>query len=147
MLSKKSIVLSGESRTSNRAVLSFECDGEITNGKLRLYGYSYEPSGIISLGIYHDGKVVKAGLTKLSNMLYGFQTDLNYIPSKFSCAVINFINGEPKPILYGSSEGYTDRNTILDSVVERLKDANSVSEIENVLDNYNVNYDDNLQEG
>ena len=145
MLSKKSIVLNGESTTNNRAVLSLECDNENLSGRLRLYGFAKEPNGIISLGIYNDGKVVKAGLTKVSNMLYTFKTDLNCIPNKFSCAVVNFINSEPKPILYGNSEGPVDRNKIFDSVVESLKDADSIEEVENVLDKYDINYDNELQ--
>ena len=49
MLNKKSIVLNGVENRSQRAVLTIECDGEMANGRVRLYNFGVEPRGIISL--------------------------------------------------------------------------------------------------
>ena len=146
MFNKKSIVLNGVEDNSKRAVLTFECDGEITRGIVRLYNFSSEPRGIISLGIYHDGNVVKAGLTHVEGMVFSFVCQIPFIPKKFSCAVINFLDGDPKPILYGNSEGYGDQEKLFEEVISSLSKTKNVEEVENVLDEHNIDLDDELKE-
>ena len=141
MVNKKSIVLNGVNDKSQRAVLTIECNGEISSGRVRLYNFGVEPQGIISLGI-NDGKTVtKAGLTHSSGMLFTFICELKQIPNNFSCAIVNFVNGEPKPILYGCSEGYKDKEEIFDQVITSLNKSKNVSEVESVLDTYGVDYE------
>ncbi len=142
MINKKSIVLNGVEDKSQRAVLTIECDGEIANGRLRLYNFGVEPRGIISLGINDGKKVVKAGLTHSSGMLFTFMSELKQIPEKFSCAVVNFVGGEPRPILYGCSEGYQDREKVFEQVIDSLSLAKNSKQVEEVLDRYDVDYDD-----
>ncbi len=142
MLSKKSIVLTGKANSKQKAVLSMECDGQMLSGRVRLYNFSSEPCGIISLGLYDDGKVTKAGLTKTSSMLFSFATGLDKIPAKFSCALVNFVDGEPTPLLYGTSEGQSDQEEIFASVINSIKGTNSMKEVEEVLDEYGIDYDD-----
>ncbi len=144
MLSKKSVVLSGKDNSKQKAVLSMECDGMMLRGKVRLYNFASEPRGIISLGIYHHEKVIKAGLTKVSTMLFSFQTQIEKIPDKFSCAVVNFVGGEPAPILYGTSDGNTSED-IFAEVISSLKEATSVQEVEDVLGQYGIDYDEEEQ--
>lgn len=146
MISKKSIVLNGVNENSQKALLSLECNGEITKGKIRLYNFCNEPKGIISLGIYHDGKVEKAGLTQISNMLFSFQSDIKVIPDTFSCAIVNFVGGEPKPLLYGSSDGYVNKDNVFDQVIEKLSNVKSMNNVEEALDEYQIEYDDELKE-
>ena len=145
MISKKSIVLNGAISSSTKALLSLECDGNETQGKLRLYNFSSEPRGILTLGIYFDGKVVKAGLTQKGSLLYSFSCDMNSIPQIFSCAVINFVGGQPSPILYGSSEGETDKEKVYDEVVLKVNDAKSMDEVEKLLDEYGVDYSSDIK--
>lgn len=146
MLSRKSIVLNGIEDQSKRAVLTLECDGEVLSGRLRLYNFGVEPNGIISLGIYYDGNVIKAGLIHSSGMLFTFKNQLKNIPDKFSCAVVNFLGGEAKPILYGNSDGYGDREEVFDKVISKLSTTKNVDEVENILDKYGIDFDDNEKE-
>lgn len=142
MLSKKSIVLNGVENKSQRAVLTLECDGELTLGRVRLYNFGVEPRGIISLGI-NDGKnIIKAGLTHSSGMLFTFKSELSKLPEKFTCAIINFVNGEPKPILYGSSMGYVEKEKVFDQAIKSLSNTKNIEEVENVLDEYGIDYTD-----
>lgn len=142
MINKKSIVLNGVENKSQRAVLTIECDGEMTNGRVRLYNFGVEPRGIISLGI-NDGKnVVKAGLTHSSGMLFTFKSDIKRIPDKFSCAIINFVDGEPKPLLYGFSDGYQDKEKVFEQVIDSLSYAKNTKDIEKVLDDYQIDYEE-----
>ena len=75
-MTRKSIVLSDVEKTNKKAVLTMEeKDGKVV-GSLRLYNFSKDVDGIISLGIYYDDIVTKCGLTKKQNMYYEFFTNL-----------------------------------------------------------------------
>ncbi len=141
MLKKKSIVLCGTNEIDKKAVLTLEEDGIGLKGMLRLYNFSKELPGISSLGFYVDKKVYKAGLTYKSNMLYEFFISLEKIPNSFSCAVVNFVNAEPKPILYGSSDGNNDE--IYANIINEISDGKkNMTETKNILDKYGVDFDD-----
>ena len=142
-MSKKSIVLTGEG--SKKAVLSLEHDGKDLSGRVRLYNFSAEPSGIISLGLYMNGKVVKAGLTRTSSMLYTFQSLREELPSDFSCAVVNFTGGKSQALLYGSSENVDAREQAYNAVINTLQGTATAGEVEKVLDDYQIDYDDELK--
>mgnify|MGYP006072361715 CR=1 FL=1 len=146
MIKKKSIVLNGVNDKSQRAVLTMECNGEMTSGRLRLYNFGNEPKGIISLGINTGGEIIKAGLTHSSGMLFTFISGMKDIPNNFSCAVVNFVGGQSSPILYGSSEGYVDKEKIFSSVLSSLSESKTADDVENVLDQYVVDYDDEEKE-
>lgn len=140
MFTKKSIVLSDvDSQSNKKAVLTIEEVAEGLNGTLRLYNFSHELAGISSLGFYIDKKVYKAGLTFKSHMLYEFFIDLNSIPQKFSCAVINFQNAQASPILYGSSNGNDDE--IYASIINEISNDSSIENTKNVLDRYDVDFE------
>lgn len=141
-MNRKSIVLNGIEDQSKRAVLTLENDGDMLSGRLRLYNFGIEPKGIISLGIYYNGNVVKAGLTHSSGMLFTFKSQMKILPEKFSCAVVNFTGGEATPILYGNSDGYCDREEVFKQVITNLSTTKNMSDVENVLDKYGVDFDD-----
>lgn len=145
MLKKKSIVLSSLNKKSNeKAVLTLEEDGSTLTGNLRLYNFAHNLSGISSLGFYVGNKVYKAGLTLKSNMLYNFFISLTEIPNKFSCAVVNFQNAVATPILFGSCEGNNDE--IFASIIQELQSDNSLKNTKQVLDKYDVDFDDEEKE-
>lgn len=144
MLKKKSIVLSDTKNSSKKAVLSLQEDGVGLKGSLRLYNFSSELTGVSSLGFYVDKKVYKAGLTFKSQMFYEFFLDIKEIPNKFSCAVVNFQNAVPNPILYGSSNGSDDN--VYGSIISEISQNNSVESAKNVLDKYDVDFDDQEKE-
>lgn len=146
MLEKKSMVLTSASGGQEKAVLSMECDKNMLTGRVRLYNFGTEPKGIISLGIFDQNKVVKAGLTKVSSMLFSFQTESASMPQNFSCAVVNFVGGKASPILYGVSDGSGDREQVFDTVISALQGVRSAEETEKVLDDYQVDYDDEEKE-
>ena len=145
-MTRKNLVLNAIDNSSQKAVLSLECNGENTTGKLRLYNFSTLPNGIISLGIYSNGQIYKAGLTYSSSMVYTFKNDLKTLPNNFSCAVINFQGGDAKPLLYGNSDGYIDREKIFDQVISSLSQTKTVKDVEKVLDDFGVDYDDELKQ-
>ena len=72
-MKRKSIVLSDtEGDSAKKAVLTLEEKSGGLAGTLRLYNFSQEPRGVLSLGLYCDKKVLKAGLTFKSQMFYDF---------------------------------------------------------------------------
>lgn len=145
-MTKKSMVLSSVKEDEKKAVLSLEFDNGNLSGRVRLYNFPSEPMGIMSLGLTSENGVIKAGLTKESNMLFKFGTTVKNMPDNFSCAIINFVGGQPNPILYGSSQGLGDIEKTLGQVVSSLKNTTSVKEVEEVLDDYGVDYDEQVKE-
>lgn len=144
MFKRKSVVLSDtEQNTNKKAVLTLEEDNVGVRGTLRLYNFSKDLDGISSLGFYVDSKVYKAGLTYKSHMLYEFFIDLKEIPSKFSCAVVNFQNAVASPILYGSSEGSDDN--IYGSIISEISRDNSLKNTKEVLDKFDVQFEEQEQ--
>ncbi|MBE7073701.1 MAG: hypothetical protein E7379_01220 [Clostridiales bacterium] len=145
MFVKKSLILKSMDGSEKKAILTMENHGYETKGKLRLYNFPSEPLGIISLGIYTEGKVEKAGLTRCENMLYSFVCNLKNLPQNFSCAVVNFSKGDFQPILYGNSNGLT-QESVFDNVVLALQESTSMKEVESILDDNNIDYEDELKQ-
>ncbi len=143
-MTKKSLVLTGNG--NQKAVLAFEHDGEKLSGRLRLYNFANEPQGIISLGIFIDGKVTKAGLTRNSSMLYTFKSLSIPMPKDFSCAVVNFTGGESEAILYGNSDGAGNQDEVYGAVIDAIAGATKMSEVEETLDEHGIEYDDELKQ-
>ncbi len=146
MFDKKSLVLLSAKGGNEKAVLSMQCERNMLSGKLRLYSFGSEPKGIISLGIFDKSKVVKAGLTKISPMLFSFQTQIENLPQDFSCAVVNFVGGEPTPLLFGTTEGQSDKEEVFDNVIASLQSAKTMSDVEKVLDENGIDYDEEEKE-
>ena len=145
MLTKQTIVMTSVEDDEKKAILTIEKKDDFIGGKLRLYGFSQDPKGIVSLGIYYDGKVEKAGLTKYENMSYSFNCSFDEIPPVFSCAVVNVFNGTAQPILFGNASGKPESEDIFDSIASALCQTKSMSEVEGVLDDNGVDYDDELK--
>ena len=144
MLKRKSIVLSDvENKTNKKAVLTIEEVESGLKGLVRLYNFDRELEGISSLGFYIDKKVCKAGLTYKSFMLYEFFIDIKQIPSKFSCAVVNFQNAIATPILFGTSDGNQDN--IYGNIVAEISRDNSLENTTKVLDSHSVEFDEEEQ--
>lgn len=136
---KKSLVLSDPDRTDKKAVLSIESRGGDVFGTVRLYNFSEMPNGILTLGIYSNDKVYKAGLTHKEGALYTFLSEESAFSGDFSCAIVKVYNGEAKPILFGALEGKSEG---LDAVVKAVKGAENVKEVEEILDDYGLDYND-----
>lgn len=136
---RKSLVLNSVEEGKEKAVLTIEGDSQNLNGRVRLYNFGILPKGILTLGIYSGGRVYKAGLTHQSGMLYTFLVDDNIFESQFSCAVVNVYNGLTKPLLFGSSQGKTEG---LSQVVGAIKNAQNTQQVEQVLDEYGVDFED-----
>lgn len=136
---RKSLVLNSVDQSKEKAVLTIEGDSENLKGRVRLYNFGVLPKGILTLGIYSNGKVYKAGLTHQSGMLYTFLVDENVFNDQFSCAVVNVFNGLIKPILFGSSQGKSEG---LSQVVKAIKSAENIDQVEQVLDEYGVDFED-----
>lgn len=142
MFLKKSVVLSGTTNENEKAVLSLEKNNDMYDGRLRLYNFATEPKGILSIGFYNNQNVIKAGLSRTSSMLYTFKLDINSIEDEFSCAVVNFYNGDLKPLLYGNTQGVENNIEKLNKVMnsEFEKDV-SVEEVKKVLDDNGIDYE------
>ncbi|MBQ8909015.1 MAG: hypothetical protein IJY90_01850 [Clostridia bacterium] len=140
---KKSLVLKSTDGSDKKAILTIENDGYETRGKLRLYNFTNEPLGIISLGIYADGQVEKAGLSRTENMVYSFGSGLKKLPDNFSCAVVNISKGETTAILYGNVNGSGE--SVFDDVISALSQSSGMRQVEQILDEHGIDYDDQLQ--
>lgn len=141
---KKSVVLQAVGG-KEKAVLSLESKEDMVVGRLRLYNFSEEPKGILSLGFSANGKVVKAGLTKNSAMLYTFQTDRENVNERFSCAVVNSYKGEVAPLLYGCSEGKPSKEEMIAGALELYEKPLAIGAMEETLDENNIEYDEDLK--
>lgn len=147
MFLKKSVVLSGTQNGSEKAVMSLEKNNDVYDGRLRLYNFATEPSGILSIGFYDNNKVIKAGLSRVSSMLYTFKLDASSDFDEFSCAVVNFYNGDLKPLLYGNTQGAENNIEKLSKVMNSEFDGNlTVENTKKVLDENGIDYDDELKE-
>lgn len=142
MIVKKNLVLKSVSGGQEKGILSMQLDGESLSGSVRLYGFQTEPRGILSLGISSQQKVIKAGLTKQSNMLFSFFTQSQNMPEELSCAVVNFVGGEASPILFGSTKS---AQQTFNELTFALQQSRSADEVEQVLDDFGVDYDDELK--
>lgn len=138
-MTKKSVVLSDVENSNKKAVLTLEEKSEKVVGSLRLYNFQKEIDGIISLGIYYDDTVIKCGLTKKQNSFYEFLTELQKIPTKFSCAVVNIVNAAAKPILFGSLQGSDEQ--FYGQIIEEIKQKNTYQNTKKVLDKYEIDFD------
>lgn len=146
MLRKQTIVMTSVESDEKKAILTIEKKDDMIGGKLRLYGFNQEPMGIVSLGIYYEGKVEKAGLTKYENMSYSFNCNFEEIPAEFSCAVVNIFNGKTQAILFGNTNGKINKEDVFDSIASALCQTKSASEVEGILDENEIDYDDELKE-
>lgn len=142
MVYKKNVILNSLHGDDKKALLALECNGNTTSGKLRLYNFDEQPKGIVTLGVYHDHKVTKAGMIYLGGMVYSLNLDMKELPLDFSCCMLNFVGGEAKPILY-SSTAIKDK---LDEAFASLPDARNMEEVEKILDEKEIEYDDDLKE-
>ena len=105
MINQRTLILSSIGSGKEKAVASFNLENNELTGKLRLYNFKEGLSGILTLGILSDGKVVKCGLKPCGKDLYSFEAEYTQDLSKFSCALINITNGNAKPLLLGASSG------------------------------------------
>ena len=118
MIYKKSVVLTSVNKGKEKGVLTLEYDGGEIVGNVKLYNFTEEPEGILSVGILNNGQVLKAGLTYENAGFYTFKLNNAGELNNFSCALVNFVKGEAKALLHGAC-GDTPTNE------ERL--ANSLS--------------------
>jgi len=141
---KKSIVLQAID-SNKKAVLSMETKDDMLVGRVRLYNFDEEPKGILSLGFNSQGKVVKAGLTKTSSMLWCFQTEKESVGEKFSCAVVNSFQGNLTALLYGNSEGKIGNEERLVQSLQVLDEPLSMQKTEEILQENCVDFDEDLK--
>lgn len=78
-------------------------------------------------------------------MLYTFSCSAEKLNNKFSCAVINFVDSEPKPILYGNCEGWTGEDELFGEVMSALASSKNITDVENTLDKFGIDYDEKLK--
>lgn len=142
MIYKKSVVLSSIKGGKEKAVLTFEYDGGEIVGNCRLYNFSKEPDGILSVGILNAGKVIKAGLTKENNNFYTFKLTTTEELNTFTCALVNFNKGEAKPLLQGSTNGVATSEERLCNSLSVFDGEATVENVQSVLDKNEVFIDD-----
>ena len=146
MIFKKSLVLLGVEKQSEKAILTLEKDEDVFGGRVRLYNFLKEPEGILSVGFYNGKDVIKSGLSKISTMLYSFKINQDQLDQDFSCAVITFSKGKASPILYGNSKGAEDVETELAKIMnEELGNVKDIKSAEEVLSKSNVAYSQSYQ--
>ncbi|MDD4816132.1 MAG: hypothetical protein PHQ62_03250 [Clostridia bacterium] len=142
MVYKKSVVLSSIDNSLKKAVLNI--DGKTSNikGEVKLYNFVEEPMGVLSLGLLVDGKVQKAGLTRVGYMTYSFGTILSSIPNTCTCALISSKNGSAEPLLLGSISGNSD--SMEERLIKSLKvlDQRTETDTTRILRDNFVEFDD-----
>lgn len=142
MFYKKTLVLSSINGGNEKAVVNIEYEqGELV-GNVKLYNFKDEPDGILTLGILDGSQVIKAGLTKTSNMRYAFKLDSAKELTGFSCGLININHGEATPILHGATDGVPTSEERLAEVAMHLGDSASVEQIKKALDANQIELED-----
>ena len=142
MIYKKSIVLSSVKGQKEKAVVTLNCNDNETMGTVRLYNFTTEPVGILSLGILSDGKVLKAGLIKDDQDLYTFKLSNGNNLNSFTCAIINFVGGEAKPLLLGGTNGTSENEERLCNSLCVFDGDATIEQTEKVLEENGVYIDD-----
>ena len=138
MIYKKSVVLSSVNKGKEKGVLSLEYDGGEIIGNVKLYNFSSEPEGILSVGILENGQVLKAGLTFENSGFYTFKLSGAKELNCFSCAVVNLVKGEAKPILYGASGTKPTNEERLANSLSIFEEQRTVENVQNTLDQNGV---------
>lgn len=148
MYFKKTLVLSALDGSMKKAVVNVEKFKNRLEGQVRLYNFSHEPEGILSLGILQDNKVLKAGLLPADTRLYTFvlEEGLSLLEGvkAISCALVNFRQGDAQPLLFGSSDGKVASSTEirLASALSLLDEELSVSKTQKILDEHGLDFDE-----
>ncbi len=144
---KKTLVLSSLEGSSEKAVVNVEKFKNRLEGQLRLYNFKQEPSGILTLGILNGENVLKAGLTKKEKGFYSFVLEdetKNFENAKsLTFALVNFKEGKPKPLLFGSSDGKfpTSTEIRLASSLSLFEENLTVEKTKNTLDELGIDYE------
>lgn len=142
MIYKKSVVLTSLCGGKQKAVVTLEYDNGETLGNVRLYNFEKEPNGILSLGILHNQKVTKAGLTKENNGFYSFKINGENNFNSFSCALVNFVNGDAKPLLMGSTNGISETEEGLCNALNVFDQKPTVKDVEENLNQNKIYLED-----
>lgn len=138
MFYKKTLVLSSVDGGNEKAVMNIESDNGEISGSVRLYNFKDEPSGVLSIGILENDKVIKAGLNKVSNMKYSFRLNQPSLGA-FACGLININKGEVLPLLHGSTDGSLSDDNALARVASEMDLSNQTMEqVKKVLDENNI---------
>lgn len=145
MFFKKTIVLSGKGGKGEKAVLNIEKTEEGFAGNLKLYQFSEEPSGILSLGFLpENGKVTKCGLTKSGFMNYCFALNEKMDLNVFSCALIQIDKGQAMPILLGT-HNQAKQQTLEEKLAfssELIAEQPTMQQAKEALDTHNIHLED-----
>lgn len=148
MYFKKTLVLSALDGSQKKAVVNVEKFKNRLEGQVRLYNFSLEPAGILSLGILQGGQVLKAGLTSADSRLYTFALNegLEILEGAkaISCALVNFNGGDANPLLFGSSDGKVATSTEirLASALELFDKPLTKSRVQKVLNENQIDYNE-----
>lgn len=142
MIYKKSIVLTAVKGGKEKGVLSLEYDGGEMIGNVRLYNFDKDPDGILSVGILHNGQVYKAGLTQENVGFYTFKLNSAQEMNSFSCALVNFVNGEPIALLHGATDGVIRSEQRLLNSLSIFDENPNINTIEQTLNQNGIVFED-----
>lgn len=142
MVYKKSVVLSSVNGGREKAVLNLESNNNEILGTVRLYNFDSEPAGILSLGILCEKEVLKAGLIQERGGVYSFKLNTAKELNIFSCAVVNLVQGEAKPLLMGASGGISSSEEKLTNALCVFDEEPTVERVKEVLDQNEIYLED-----
>lgn len=117
-----------------KAVVTLEYDGGEIVGNVRLYNFEKEPDGILSLGLLTNNEVIKAGLVRDNKSFYTFKLNGTKELDNFSVALINFVKGDAKPLLLGSTNGTSASEEALCNSLAIFEKEPTVENVKSVLD-------------
>lgn len=142
MIYKKSIVLTAVKGGKEKGVLSLEYDGGEMIGNVRLYNFDKDPDGILSVGILHNGQVYKAGLIQENVGFYTFKLNSAQEMNNFSCALVNFVNGEPIALLHGATDGAVKGEERLLNSLSIFDEKANINTVEQTLNKNGIVFED-----
>lgn len=142
MIYKKSVVLKSINGGNEKAVLNLEYNSGEFCGKVKMYNFTREPDGILSLGILNEGKVIKAGLVKEDDSEYSFKVASGQEFNNFTCALVNLNGGKATPLLMGTTAGVSGAEQSLINSLSILDGEATVNAVQETLDSNGVYLDE-----
>lgn len=147
-MNDKTMILSSTKDGKEKAVLNIEKTNDGFRGNIRLFNFSSEPQGILSLAFLQNGEVLKTALFESDKNFYSFSAEAQLTLENFSCALVLIKGGNATPLLFGSTD--KKESALTSSFLKTMPLLNktnlSIDEATSALDEAKIDFDDNEKE-
>lgn len=138
---KKIMFMSNDNNTNDMGILKLERKNNSVFGTIKTYESSI--NGNYILGIKLDEKIIKQNVN-IENGCYSFiSNEINSLDNINGCVLIELINGEFKPIIWGNSKNKNYKSHIINSLRQSINNISNAKTKQiirknNITDNINT---------